>query len=1081
MSRTSLLLRFFAFAAVCAVGLAVAAEDADPALGLQAPEGFQVATFATDDWATNVSAMTVDPRGRVVVAGPGYIKILHDDDADGRADRASLFADFPRSSAHGLCFDPTGPHPVLLCTGDNGVWRLEDRDGDDRADPNPTRLVELGHSEHGANGVVQGPDGDYYVLCGNDAGLDKLGGLDPSSPVAKVVCGGLLRLSRDGRRREVTAHGFRNPYDFDFNAAGHLFTVDSDNERDYALPWYAPTRLFDIAQGCEHGWLQQGWQQSWNRPPYFYDAQPRLVEIGRGSPTGVVVYRHRQFPERYRGGVFSACWTFGRIYHFPLSQNGGRYAATKETFLQTTGDVGFAPCDLAVGPAGDLFVAIGGRGTHGGVFRVRYVGGTSNVAGDATPKNPPHAAPSTVDELTDVLAADQPLAAWSRARWVPTARKLGCEAFAAAMFDAARPESHRVRAVEIVAELFDGPTADEVRRAATECPPAVVARCVWACDRRCDRAVVEPLVAALRASQKDAQVVRALDEASRQANTGSFVPRALLSRNSEPPSTPISVQENELLVRVPPGAFGDGRLLDRAATIRRLNTAPDRADRLVLIRYLQTLCGDFAPAEAKPNVYAGYIPRDRRQSRDAAVAAALAEFFPTGDADVDREAARTLAMLGAEVDGLRDKLAAKWTEASDPLDDIHYLIAASLLPGARSASFSRRTAGALATLHEKLDQRKLYPDRNWPDRILETVDALVERDGRLSEALVDSPRFGRAEHALFVLHLDVRQQAAAARRILATIAKADPDELEVTAPLVQAVGVLPPEESLPVLRRWWRDAGVRDLVFPVLARYGDVEDRGRFVEALASYQPNVVERAADLLLRFEATVQPAEVAAAVRALRQACLAPDAKGTRVALARLLERWSGRKFDVVELPTNPTLSYAAVFEWFREAHPAEAARMATAGGVDPAAWRTRLLAVDWDGGDVARGKLVFEKKQCHRCHVGAGKLGPDLAGAAARFSTADLFTAILDPSKDVAPLYRTTQVETRDGRTFNGLPIYDSAEGLLLQTTPDVTVRLLGGDIASRRPGSMSLMPAGLLNDADDGALADLYAYLKSLKK
>src|SRR5690606_31041145 len=208
------------------------------------------------------------------------------------------------------------------------------------------------------------------------------------------------------------------------DARGAVLVVDSDGERDQYLPWYSPTRLFDVAAGMHHGWMLSGWSRSWNRPPWFFDTAPRLVEIGRGSPTGAVVYRHRQFPAAYRGGIFSACWSLGRIYYFPLASEGASYASHCEVFLQATGGAGFAPVDLAVGPKGDLFVAIGGRGTRGGVFRISY----------ESPEAPPSDTPN-VDPVSRVLNADQPLASWSRAQWIPLAKELGAKAFERAACD----------------------------------------------------------------------------------------------------------------------------------------------------------------------------------------------------------------------------------------------------------------------------------------------------------------------------------------------------------------------------------------------------------------------------------------------------------------------------------------------------------------------------------------------------------------------------------------------------------------------------------------------------------------------
>src|SRR5438132_14114500 len=69
--------------------------------GLRAPPGFEVTEFADSKLANDIFSMTLDPRGRVVVSGRGYIRILVDDDNDGRADRAIDFAE-TKEGAQGL-------------------------------------------------------------------------------------------------------------------------------------------------------------------------------------------------------------------------------------------------------------------------------------------------------------------------------------------------------------------------------------------------------------------------------------------------------------------------------------------------------------------------------------------------------------------------------------------------------------------------------------------------------------------------------------------------------------------------------------------------------------------------------------------------------------------------------------------------------------------------------------------------------------------------------------------------------------------------------------------------------------------
>ncbi|HUY32952.1 MAG TPA: c-type cytochrome, partial [Pirellulales bacterium] len=891
------------------------------------------------------------------------------------------------------------------------------------------------------------------------------------------------------------------------------FTVDADGERDHYLPWYAPTRLFDVATGMEHGWLLQGWQRSWNRPESFPDNVERLVEIGRGSPTGLTVYRHRQFPGYYRGGVFTACWTLGRVYFIRLLPKEASFSGELETFLQTTGDVGFAPVDLAVGPQGDLFVAVGGRGTRGSVFRVRYAPATVNH-----PDAP----------LEQVLAADQPLASWSRAQWVPLAKQLGREQFVAAMLDNQRDVYAQIRALEALVELFGGLTVDEARRALALKRPTLAARVAWALSRP----LADPLTIQVLASltyEDSPSVTRAAWEAiaslptpmlgsaafirqpnwagaadnndGRRVHAGMLLAarnggRASFNRvlgnpsDDEPPRRRLA--RLWLAERPADGAAMPAAFFDQCLAALKKSTQPDV--RLEALRLLQIGLGDLRIQPDQPEVHSGYtgnavdaIDDATRWNVFSGVLSALVEARKNaakhGPA-VEREAARLLAMLAADGRQSPEVIISYCTSESSPVDDIHYLIVLSRLTGPRSDAVTFATATALAGLHRKMAARRMYPDANWPLRVGEMFDELCRRDPKLAGAVADDRQFGLAAHSLFAAHMRDDERRRAARRLL-DVAQADTpeeDESRWTPQLVSVVASLADEECLPDLREQWSDFGLRDAIALALAARAKPEDRAKLVEALASPQGDVVARAAEALASLGTSATPAELATALRTLKSYCAAPEQRPVRWALAKLLSVWSGEHFEIVERDgADPAAAYAPWFDWFANAHPEESKTLAGFGGADAAAWRERLAGVDWDRGDRARGKRVFEKRSCNRCHVGGGRLGPDLAGAARRFSRDDLYAAIVDPSRDVSPLYQTTLVVTRAGQVYHGLLVYDSADGLLLQTGPDVTVRVTGDDILTTRPSRQSLMPSGLLNEASDEELADLYVYLKELSK
>lgn len=1074
-------------------GQRAAAEVENTAVGIRAPEGFEVSLYAGDDLSHDIYSMTLDSQGRVVVAGQGYVKTLHDDDGDGVADRATLFSDRPKSGAHGMLFLGSD----LLCTGDESLMLLRDTDGDGQAEGEPEIWAKVRHPEHGANGLVRGPDGWIYLICGNDAGVTSTLAGTSGSPVRQPQCGAVVRFSPDGKRSEIVAHGFRNPYDLDFNADGRLFTVDADGERDHHLPWYAPTRLFDIAQGMHHGWVLQGWQRSWNRPEWMFDNVPRLAEIGRGSPTGLTVYRHRQLPERYRGSVLSCCWTLGRVYCLPLAPDGSSYQTKPEVFLETTGEVGFAPVDIAVGKDGELFIAIGGRRTRGSVFRVRYVGGATDEAKPAS-------------ELATVLAAPQPLASWSRSEWEPRARSLGKQAFADALANRELPVEQRMRAAEVLTDLFGGVEASAARAVLAEASEADSAKdaarlaaCVVQCLGRIGYDAQSVAVLAEATANEHLPVQRAAweaiaalpgdDNAAAEALSSAAwakglnssdrrVRAAALLADARRAEGPMEATSETDLWRL----HFRGRLAAEhfaAAAESFLKAAGDRT-RLNCVRLMELTLGDIDTHQMQADVYAGYSlngpPASVAAARDA-YGAKLAEHFPAADADLNRELARLLGMLGVEDAALLDRLSLVWTDESSPPDDVHYLIVMSRLPGSRSETATHRTAAALAKLHGKMRAGEMFVSRNWPARVEEAVSLLYRRDPALAAALVAHDEFCRPKQALFARSMGEKDRLAAARKLIQTASDPTDESARWTDELVTLIADLPNDEALPALRVGWEDFTLRDSIVAVLARARQSEDRERFIEMLSSVQPRSVELSAASLTMLSDSPSPKDYLAAMTALKQACLAPEQQSTRLALAHLLARWSGHAPTIDEQSNkNLTEAYKPWFDWFAANHPNEAALLNRPAGADAAAWLARLDQIDWDAGDAERGKIVFEKRSCVRCHAGSSPLGPDLAGAAGRFSRADLLTAIVDPHKEVSPLYQTTQIVTGSGRVYNGIVVYESPDSTLLQTAPDTTTRITGDEIVVMRKSKTSLMPSGLLNDASNQEVADLFAYLKTLK-
>ena len=171
--------------------------------------------------------------------------------------------------------------------------------------------------EHGPHSIVLSPDGEQlYFIAGNHTDLpekytqrhpgawqeDQLlpASVDPRGHANdRMAPGGwIASMNPDGSDFEIVGSGFRNPYDMAFNADGELLAFDADMEWDMGMPWYRPIRVCHVTSGSEFGWRTG--TGKW--PAYYPDSMPCIVDIGQGSPTGVMMGTGGAFPERFSVG-----------------------------------------------------------------------------------------------------------------------------------------------------------------------------------------------------------------------------------------------------------------------------------------------------------------------------------------------------------------------------------------------------------------------------------------------------------------------------------------------------------------------------------------------------------------------------------------------------------------------------------------------------------------------------------------------------------------------------------------------------------------------------------------------------------
>lgn len=141
----------------------------------------------------------------------------------------------------------------------------------------------------------------------------------------------------------------------------------------------------------------------------------------------------------------------------------------------------------------------------------------------------------------------------------------------------------------------------------------------------------------------------------------------------------------------------------------------------------------------------------------------------------------------------------------------------------------------------------------------------------------------------------------------------------------------------------------------------------------------------------------------------------------------------------------------------------------------------------GRDFKSGKAAFNDAQCIVCHRfgnEGGLVGPELTGAASKYSRQSILESIIEPSKVISDQYQSTTIFKKDGDDVSGRLIEETKDHVVMlpnMLKPQETVTIPLGEIASRKVSKLSAMPAGLVNQLTQEEILDLLAYIESMGK
>ena len=354
-------------------------KPADALEGISLPDEFRVQLSAAEPDVQQPIAMAWDSRGRLWVAEcytyaesrvnfdlrlKDRILIFEDTDNDGVFDRRKVFWD-------------QASQLTSIVLGFGGVWAacapnilfIPDRNGDDVPDDAPEVVLDGFDNDtvrHNiVNGLKWGPDGWLYgrhgILANSEVGVPGTS----QEKRARINCS-IFRYHPVTKEFDVVCRGTTNSWGHDWDRHGQLFFINSViGHLWHAVPGARYRRMYGnhfdkflyelIPQTGDHFHWDQGNE-------HWADLKKKGMTLtsdaagGGHAHCGMMIYGADNWPEEYRGRVFTLNLHGRRINQDTLYRQGAGYAGSHADDFMLTRDLWFRGIDLAYGPDGGVFV-----------------------------------------------------------------------------------------------------------------------------------------------------------------------------------------------------------------------------------------------------------------------------------------------------------------------------------------------------------------------------------------------------------------------------------------------------------------------------------------------------------------------------------------------------------------------------------------------------------------------------------------------------------------------------------------------------------------------------------------------------